>query len=478
VDDPARKRSLVDDPKFAAQLDDLDRGLVDQNVKSPARRRQRAPTDVAAAPRGQIAQFASRPRVADTPIVTDPGSRRPLLDLFPPVPQVSEPPPVPARRAAPAPKLARSSIRRAPAAKPRPADAPLTYETFYGLSDKPFAAAVDPRFLYHSTAHDAAAEQLLEAIRRRERVIVLTGEAGVGKTLLARVVVDQLDRRTVTSFVTDAFLTFDDLVKTVLADFGVLSREELSQRATGGGELMNTLGAFLASLGPLHADAVLVVDDAQNVPPSALRELHQLTAAAPQTLRIVLVGEPALLSTLGGSELRSLDELIASRIELGRLASDEVPGYVMHRLRVAGESPRIEFDDEALAAVFERSNGIPRTVNVLCDRAMTRAFDASASVVDAALVELAAADAGMTTAKTETRQLARVLLLVAAFGFLILAGAAAAGWVFQDRVEQTIRQWETWPPPPRTPRLAAPPELAPLPPPQSAILNPQSALSA
>src|SRR4026207_555159 len=145
----------------------------------------------------------------------------------------------------------------------------LTYEPFYGLKEKPFSLSADPRFLYRSPAHAPAFEELLTGIRRREGLIVLTGEIGTGKTTLIRSVLQHLDRRTFTAFVPDPFVSREDLLKMLLVDFGVVSLTDLKRGSLAGAsrpDLSYPLYEFLDSLVPLQAFAVMIIDEAQNLP--------------------------------------------------------------------------------------------------------------------------------------------------------------------------------------------------------------------
>jgi type II secretory pathway predicted ATPase ExeA len=477
VDESRPKRSLADDPDFLATLSDLDRGLrggarppepeapprVDPTVPpstAPTRPVSAVPPATAAPSSGPL--FAASDLVPDAP-VSHYRARRPLLDLFPPAPFVGERPPGPAPGTAIGPRL--SSKRVAREIAPSRA-AGLSYETFYGLAEKPFGVSADPRFLYRSAAHDRVAQALLAAIRAREGFAIVTGEVGLGKTMLCGAVIEQLDRRTLTSFRRDPFVSVDDVLNTILVDFGVISREDLAYRPqTSRQELENTLRSFLASLASLRATAVILVDEAQGLPIEVLQEIHRLAGdEGDQQLQLVMIGQPNLLSILARPELRSLNRRIAVRCELGPLGADEIPGYVMHRMGVAGSS-RVEFDDGALRRLYECSRGVPRIVNLLCDRALGHAYEASARVIDTALIDRAADALDLTSPVRGRSRLLRGVLSVCMLVALALIGGALAVWVFRDEVQRTIVQWEAIPPLPGAPIPRLPAPLGPIPPP-------------
>jgi type II secretory pathway predicted ATPase ExeA len=453
VDSSRPRHSLADDPKFQDSLSELDRGLgVDQATDE--RLSDSEPAAAAPLP-------VDSPET--TPSAAERTSRRPLIDLFP-SPPVSEPPRVPLRGVAAPPRLARANARRVPPSPDREPDR-LTYETFYGLSETPFGADPDPRFLYHSAAHDTAAQELREAIRRREGVAVVTGPRGIGKTMLCLVVLDQLDRRTVTSFVA-APASLGDLMATVLVDVGVLSGNELAQRRTAdAADLTKTLRSFVASLASLQANAVVVIDDAHQLPGEVLRNLHQLTDGITSTLQLVLVGEPELVAQLDERRVRTLRDAITCRSELKGLLVDEIPGYVMRRLAVAGEQPRIEFEDSALRLLFELSGGNPQAVNLVCHRALTRAFGVSASVIDSPAIQAAAGELELSAPVRGAQHIVRALAAAVVLLVLMAAGAAGAAWMFRDRLDAAISAWESIPLPPAEPLFAVPKPIVPIPPP-------------
>ena len=499
VSDPRAKPWLADDANFLATLGELDRGLgatspdddlprdEAENVTTatpqapPPAPRARVDSSAEAASRRSarvieaaraLSAVAPPPAPSAAPIESRP---RPLLDLFPewalmpesPASSVIAAPPAPPGRASPwlagSPMIA---LRPEPAV-PSQLDA-LTYETFYGLREKPFSLSTDPRFAYRSAAHQRAGEELVAAIHARSGPTVLTAPLGMGKTTLCRTVVQGIDRRTLTSLVLDPVESLDGLLMTMLVDFGVMAREDLAGAAQLDRPLLtSTLNTFLDSLVSLKAAAIVVIDEAQNVPIDLLADLvASLVPATPgaSVLRLVLVGQPSLTKRLKHPDLRGLDRSIGQRLMLAPLGPDEVSGYVAHRLSVAGSQGRIAFDEGATAALFALSAGVPRVVNRLCDRAMTRGQQASAEVIDRALIEAAAADLDLQPPAEGPGLLGR-LLIVTAFALLVLAGAAGALWASRDAVNRTIQQWEQIPLPPGGPvrQLSVP--IAPIPPP-------------
>ena len=283
----------------------------------------------------------------------------------------------------------------------------LTYEPYYGLKEKAFSLSADPRFLFRSPAHAPAFEDLLNGIRRREGLITLTGEIGTGKTTLIRSVLQNLDRRTFSAFVPDPFVSREDLLKMLLVDFGVVSVADLKRGTLNGAsrpDLSYPLYEFLDSLVPLQAFAVLIIDEAQNLPLPLLEEIRILSdlEGREKLLQVVLVGQPELRAHLKLPEMRQVDQRISVRCELTPLDREGVAGYVDHRLRVAGEGQvHVEFSTDALDAIHEGSKGTPRLINLICDRALYRGYSARAAKIEAQFVWDAIADVGLDVARSE-----------------------------------------------------------------------------
>src|SRR5512134_2471345 len=183
------------------------------------------------------------------------------------------------------------------------------YEDYYGFVEKPFSLTPDPKYLYRSESHANAFDLFQYAIRRREGFIVVTGDIGTGKTTLCRAILDQLDPRTFTALVLNPFISDEDLLRLILRDFGVVSRDAIKRSRLNGitkHDLIDTLNDFLLSLLPLGARALLIIDEAQNLPLQVLeqvRMLSNLETDKEKLLQIVLVGQLELRTLLRSPEL-------------------------------------------------------------------------------------------------------------------------------------------------------------------------------
>lgn len=271
------------------------------------------------------------------------------------------------------------------------------YEQFFGFAQPPFTLAPDPRFLYRSASHEEAMTALAGAIARHEGFLVLAGDIGTGKTTICRTLLQQLDTRTFTSLVLNPFLSVEELLREVLLDFGVVSRDAVRSgrlAAATRHELVSTLHEFLLSLIGIGGSGVLIIDEAQHLSVEVLeqiRVLSNLETNEAKLLQIVLVGQLDLLTALREPRLRQLDQRISLRVVLQPLTREEVDAYIDHRLAVAGGQTPVRFDGDAAALAYEISGGVPRIINLLCDRALMAAADDRSNTVTADLVRAAAA---------------------------------------------------------------------------------------
>jgi general secretion pathway protein A len=279
----------------------------------------------------------------------------------------------------------------------------LTYEPYYGLKEKAFSLSADPRFLYKSRAHAPTFDELRAGIRRREGIIVLTGEPGTGKTTLCRSVLASLDRKTFCAFVPDPFVSRDDLLKMLLIEFGVMSVDEVKSgklRDATRPELSYPLYDFLKSLVPLQAYAVLVIDEAQNLSSQLLEEIRILAdlEGPEKLLQLVLVGQPELRDKLKDPTMRQVDQRVSVRCALEPLQRDALQGYIAHRLTAAGSgADRVEFTSEALDLVFAASHGNPRVTNLIVDKALNRGHLDRTWIITPAIVTGALGELGYAT---------------------------------------------------------------------------------
>ena len=270
------------------------------------------------------------------------------------------------------------------------------YEEYFGFTEKPFSLTPDPKFLFKSESHVNAFDLLQYAVRRREGFVVITGDIGTGKTTLCRALLKQIDKNTFSALVLNPFLSEEDLLKLILQDFGVVSRDDIRRGRLAGvtkQDLIETVNDFLLSLLPLRATAVLIIDEAQNLPMPVLEQiriLSNLETDKDKLLQIVLVGQLNLTSLLKAPQMRQLDQRVSIRYQLRPLSRDEVASYVSHRLTIAGGPASVTFQPKALDMMHRRTQGIPRLINLVCDRSLLAAYSGRTNRISADMVFQAA----------------------------------------------------------------------------------------
>ena len=324
------------------------------------------------------------------------------------------------------------------------------YESYYGFAEKPFSLTPDPKYLYRSESHANAFDLLQYAVRRREGFVAITGDIGTGKTTLCRALLEHIDRTTFTALVLNPFLTEEELLKRILQDFGVVSRDEVKAGRLGVAtkqELIDTLYDFLLSLVALKASAVLIIDEAQNLPMAVLEQiriLSNLETDKEKLLQIILVGQLDLQTLLRAPELRQLDQRVSIRYELKPLDRDAVAAYIAHRLAIAGGTASVTFTSDALDAVHRFSSGIPRLINLICDRALLAGFSVHAPRITAEHVTHAAngLDIGPAryVAKRPLVQPRASLLAAAALALAASATAVGATALLYQRFASAIER--------------------------------------
>ena len=262
------------------------------------------------------------------------------------------------------------------------------YEEHYGLIEPPFSLTPDPKYFYRSEGHARAFELLQYGIERREGFMILYGDIGTGKTTLCRTVLDMMDKHVSTALLLNPFLSETDLIKAILDDFSVkLPRKKAGQGALSKQDLINALNDFLLKTLKSGGRAVVIIDEAQNIPMATLEQiriLSNLETNKEKLLQIVLVGQLNLIDLLSQPVLRQLFQRVSIKCELAALSKVEVADYVRHRLSVAGGSPtKVSFDASSIRDIFRYSGGVPRLINLIADRSLLAGMAVGASTLDA-----------------------------------------------------------------------------------------------
>jgi general secretion pathway protein A len=265
------------------------------------------------------------------------------------------------------------------------------YLTFFGLNEKPFAITPDPRYLYLSERHAEALAHLLYGINEAGGFVQLTGEVGTGKTTIVRSLLAQTPKNAEIALILNPKMTAPEFLLTICEELGI----GVPDSALGSlKDLVDILSHYLLRAHAAGQRVVLVVDEAQNLSPEVLEQVRLLTNLETNTqklLQIILIGQPELRELLASYELRQLAQRVTGRYHLNPLSRDETTAYVRHRLRVAGATTDI-FSPYALGEVFRLSQGVPRVINVFCDRALLGAYSLDRHRVTTPLVRNAASE--------------------------------------------------------------------------------------
>jgi len=265
------------------------------------------------------------------------------------------------------------------------------YLAFFGLNEKPFSITPDPRYLYLSERHAEAMAHLLYGIHEAGGFVQLTGEVGTGKTTIVRSLLAQAPKNAEIALILNPRMTAPEFLLTICEELGIGVPDSATQSLK---DLVDILSQYLLKAHAGGRRVVLVVDEAQNLAPEVLEQVRLLTNLETNTqklLQIILIGQPELRELLARNELRQLAQRITGRYHLNPLSAEETTAYVRHRLRVAGATADI-FNRFALEEIYRLSDGVPRVINVICDRALLGGYSTDRHRITGPLVRSAASE--------------------------------------------------------------------------------------
>lgn len=262
------------------------------------------------------------------------------------------------------------------------------YNAYFGFKEAPFSIAPDPRYLYMTRQHREALAHLVYGLNSEGGCILLTGEVGTGKTTVCRCLLEQIPEQANIALVLNPKVTATELLETICDELKISYPEDGNTVKT----YIDSINRFLIEANARNEKTVLIIDEAQNLDSTVLEQLRLLTNLETnqrKLLQIIILGQPELLDILSRKEMRQLSQRITARFHLNALSSTEVKGYISHRLAVAGQNAQL-FPDQTIKQLYRLSKGIPRLINILCDRALLGTYVQSRTSVDTATLSTAA----------------------------------------------------------------------------------------
>lgn len=265
------------------------------------------------------------------------------------------------------------------------------YTSFFGLNEKPFSITPDPRYLFLSERHGEALAHLVYGVTESGGFMQLTGEVGTGKTTLVRTLLqNRLPDNADVAVILNPQLSALEFLETICEELGIAGPDDRGSSKA----LIDSLNKYLLAAHAEGRRTIIVVDEAQNLAADVLEQVRLLTnleTAKQKLLQIILIGQPELRGLLARYDLRQLAQRITGRYHLEPLTRDETSAYIVHRLKIAGALGEL-FDSGAKREVFRHSHGVPRLINVICDRALLGAYTCEMRTIDRRVVHRAAAE--------------------------------------------------------------------------------------
>lgn len=334
------------------------------------------------------------------------------------------------------------------------------YLDFFHLQQFPFNLTPDPAFLFLSAQHQHALAHLLYGINERKGFIEITGEVGTGKTMLCRALLQRLEpdgteTKVSTALIFNAYLNREELLQAIADEFGLTPHETTSKG------YIDALNAYLLAEFTAGRNAVVVMDEAQNLAPEVLEQLRMLSNLETERgklLQIILVGQPELRDKLATAAMRQLEQRIAVRFHIQALTRTETAQYITHRMSVAGAAHTVTWSRRALQYIHAHTEGIPRRINLLCDRLLMAAFVRSTHRISAVMVRQSIADIG-SPARPVVRRWGWRAALASGVSLAVL-GALGVGALGLPRLPAP---WTLWAQEPVAPQTSPPSPTQPVP---------------
>jgi general secretion pathway protein A len=260
------------------------------------------------------------------------------------------------------------------------------YTQFYGFRERPFEITPDPDFLFLSESHREALAHLVYSAKERKGFTVITGEVGTGKTTLVQAFLGQLNGKVKTAYIFNPKLTSLDFLRYICEDLGL--KDEMHSK----GQYISHLHNFLLEHYSRDEQVILIIDEAQSLPPALLEEVRLLTnleTPKSKLLQVILVGQPELNAVLNSHPFRQLRQRVSLRYHLQPLNEEETKNYVEKRLTCAGAADPHFFTDKALKKIYTFSQGIPRLINIISDRALLAGYSENKKIIGPKMIKAA-----------------------------------------------------------------------------------------
>jgi len=267
------------------------------------------------------------------------------------------------------------------------------YLKFFGFKEAPFNMTPNSRFFFESAKHMEALSTLIYAIDERKGFVVITGNIGSGKTTVCRTLLNKLTSTTQTALITNTHMSGKDMLANILEDL------EVEYIPGSKSKLLSQLNHFLIARLRDDQNVVVIIDEAQNLTPSVLEEVRMLSNLETENeklIQIILLGQPELKKKLAMPKLEQLRQRISVYYHLAPLTEEETKEYISYRLRIASDSKRKYFTNEAIDIIFSFSNGVPRLINSICDSALLNGFIYEKNTIDGKLMQEVVDEAPMT----------------------------------------------------------------------------------